>query len=80
VGNSGESGGPHLHFQLTDGRDPIASDGVPYAFDRFSLVGRVTNVDAFLTGTANAAIRRRGAPSRRRGELPLHATVVRFRH
>jgi murein DD-endopeptidase MepM/ murein hydrolase activator NlpD len=79
VGNSGESGGAHLHFQLTDGRDPIASDGVPYTFDRFSLVGRVTNVDAFLTGTANAAIRRRGAPSRRRGELPLHATVVRFR-
>jgi Peptidase family M23 len=78
VGNTGQSGGPHLHFQLTDGPDPIASDGVPYVFNRFTLTGSVTNVDQFLTGTANAAIRRLNPASPRRGQLPLHATVVRF--
>jgi hypothetical protein len=78
VGNSGESGGAHLHFQLSDGPDPIASDGVPYVFRRFALIGSVTNVDAFLTGEANADIRRLDRPSQRRGQLPLHATVVRF--
>jgi hypothetical protein len=78
VGNTGQSGGPHLHFQLTDGRDPIASDGVPFAFRRFTLIGTVTNIDQFLTGTANAAIRPLDPASPRRGQMPLHATVVRF--
>ena len=52
VGNTGQSGGPHLHFQLSDGPDPIASEGVPHAFDRFTLIGTVTNIDEFLTGAA----------------------------
>jgi hypothetical protein len=78
VGNSGESGGPHLHFQLTDAPDPLASDGVPYVFGRFTLLGTVTNIDEFLTGTANADLRRLDRASPRRGQLPLHATVVRF--
>jgi hypothetical protein len=78
VGNTGQSGGPHLHFQLSDGRDPIASNGVPYVFGRFTLLGTVTNVDEFLTGAANAEIRRRNPAAPRRGQLPLHATVVRF--
>jgi hypothetical protein len=78
VGNTGESGGPHLHFQLSDGQDPLASNGVPYVFARFTLTGTVTNVDEFLTGAANAAIQPRNPASPRRGQLPLHATVVRF--
>jgi murein DD-endopeptidase MepM/ murein hydrolase activator NlpD len=78
VGNSGLSGGAHLHFQLSDGPHAIASDGLPYVLRRFTLGGTVTNVDQFLTGAANADVRRLGAPSVRRGQLPLHATVVRF--
>jgi hypothetical protein len=78
VGNTGESGGAHLHFQLSDGQDPLASNGVPYVFARFTLTGTVTNVDEFLTGAANAAIQPREPASPRRGQLPLHATVVRF--
>jgi hypothetical protein len=78
VGNTGQSGGPHLHFQLSDAPDPLASDGVPYVFGRFALAGTVSNVEEFLTGTANADVRRLTPPSPRRGQLPLHATVVRF--
>jgi hypothetical protein len=78
VGNSGQSGGAHLHFQLSDGPDPISSDGIPYVFRRFSLAGMVTNVEEFLTGAANAQIVPRSPASPRRKQLPLHATVVRF--
>jgi Peptidase family M23 len=78
VGNSGQSGGAHLHFQLSDGPNPVASNGLPFVFGRFTLTGTVTNVDQFLTGTANADVRRLRPASSRRGQLPLHATVVRF--
>jgi hypothetical protein len=37
VGNTGQSGGAHLHFQLSDGPSPLASNGIPYTLDRFSL-------------------------------------------
>jgi peptidase M23-like protein len=78
VGNSGQSGGAHLHFQLSNGPDPISSEGIPYVFRRFSLVGIVTNVEEFLTGAANAQVVPRSPASPRRKQLPLHATVVRF--
>jgi murein DD-endopeptidase MepM/ murein hydrolase activator NlpD len=78
VGNTGQSGGAHLHFQLSDGPDPISSEGIPYVFRRFSLVGTVTNVEEFITGAANAQVVPRTPASPRRKQLPLHATVVRF--
>ncbi|RDZ28690.1 M23 family metallopeptidase [Lysobacter silvisoli] len=40
LGFTGDSTGPHLHFHLADGRIPLASDGVPYVFDRFRVIGR----------------------------------------
>jgi murein DD-endopeptidase MepM/ murein hydrolase activator NlpD len=39
VGNSGAPG-PHLHFQVTDGPEPITSDGLPYVFDSFIRDGK----------------------------------------
>jgi hypothetical protein len=47
-------------------------------FRRFGLVGHVPNIDQFLTGQANADIHRDGRTGRRRGELPLQSSVVRF--
>ena len=40
VGSSGTSGGPHLHFQVTDRPSIIAGDGLPYVFDAFELTGQ----------------------------------------
>jgi murein DD-endopeptidase MepM/ murein hydrolase activator NlpD len=39
VGDSGNTTGPHLHFQLMDRNAALASEGIPYVFDRFSFLG-----------------------------------------
>jgi Peptidase family M23 len=40
VGSSGTTGGPHLHFQLSDRRSVVFADGLPYVFDTFELTGQ----------------------------------------
>jgi hypothetical protein len=78
VGNTGPSGAPHLHFQVTDGRDLLASDGLPFVFRRFALAGDVTNLGEFLTGAKPAAIQPPPRSGRRQNEMPLQNSVVRF--
>jgi hypothetical protein len=81
LGNSGSSTGPHLHFHLMDGRSPLASDGLPYVFDRFRLTGRIPPLDDALEASINAGnpvpVDPAGAGPRR-DELPLGRDVVSF--
>jgi murein DD-endopeptidase MepM/ murein hydrolase activator NlpD len=69
VGNSGNSTEPHLHFHLSDGNSPLGSEGVPYGYETFEVVGRC---QSFGSGCA------RSAPSMRRGETPLANMLVWF--
>jgi murein DD-endopeptidase len=39
VGNSGNTTGAHLHFQVSDANSPIAAEGIPFLFDRFRFFG-----------------------------------------
>ncbi len=41
LGNSGNSDGPHLHFQLTDASSPLASEGIPYEIRNLHSARRV---------------------------------------
>jgi hypothetical protein len=82
IGNSGNSSTPHLHFQILSTPTFFPSDSKPYAFDRFTLLGRITqrlwddNLGLEPTGilpfeTANPA-------SPHTNALPLDRDVVQF--
>ncbi|MFT4040116.1 MAG: M23 family metallopeptidase [Thermomicrobiales bacterium] len=39
IGNSGASDAPHLHFQLSEGPDPLTSVSLPFVIDAWTLEG-----------------------------------------
>ena len=76
LGSSGNSNAPHLHFQLMDGPDPLASNGIPYRFDRFSVRGRLANFGGLFAGQAAKVTPQFSGPHRR--QLPLNLQVIGF--
>jgi len=46
LGNSGNTDGPHLHFQVMSTPDPLRADGLPFVFSSFTLDGRIATMDA----------------------------------
>jgi len=81
LGNSGNSATPHLHLQVQITRS-FLSDGLPFVFDRFQLLGQITEP----VSDENLGLRPNGqlpfAPARpsrtRRLQMPLDLNVVRF--
>jgi hypothetical protein len=47
VGNSGNSVAPHLHLHVMDGPSPLASQGLPYLVDRFTITAQVASTKDF---------------------------------
>ncbi len=40
AGSSGTTGGPHLHFQVSDRPSVVDSEGLPFVFDSFAITGQ----------------------------------------
>ncbi|WP_194397000.1 M23 family metallopeptidase [Microbacterium atlanticum] len=80
IGSSGNSTTPHLHFHLQTAETFFPSDGVPYVFDEFELLGwvpeRIWDDDLGLQPTGVLPFEE-FEPSVRRAELPLDRTVIR---
>jgi hypothetical protein len=75
LGNSGNSSAPHLHFQLSDGPDPITANSLPFVFDRYTLVGTVPP-GSLAPGEPPVTIA--GTPEAQRATYPLVLTVQDF--
>ncbi|WP_031495904.1 M23 family metallopeptidase [Bryobacter aggregatus] len=44
LGFTGDSTGPHLHFHMADGANDLNAEGVPFAFDRFTVLGHYRDI------------------------------------
>ena len=74
VGNSGNTNGAHLHFNVVDATSTEDSEGMPFMFDSFNVLGATTPEQALGETPAS----RPSSPVRRRRALPLNGTIVNF--
>lgn len=75
LGFTGQASRPHLHFHVSDAREPLPAEGRPYLLEGFRVVGRYPSIQAFGRGEPwGPATEADGeAPS-----FPAHNVVVWF--
>ena len=71
LGNSGNSGAPHLHFHLGNRPSPLGAEGVPFAIESYEKLGDSKGFPEPWTAQGGVEPRRR--------ELPFDKQVIRFR-
>jgi murein DD-endopeptidase MepM/ murein hydrolase activator NlpD len=83
VGSSGNSSEPHLHFQVSDGPNPLASNGVPYLVGQFVSSQRGVSTEAFDQAIVDGqplALQPLDGSSQHVSALPLDLSIVDFTH
>ncbi|MEI2453746.1 peptidoglycan DD-metalloendopeptidase family protein [Lysobacter firmicutimachus] len=76
LGHTGDSTRPHLHFHVSDGARPLASEGLPFVFERFELLGTYPQIDRLGREPWQALAA--GTERERLGEAPASNSVVMF--
>jgi hypothetical protein len=75
LGNSGNSGAPHLHFHLMDsGESPLGAEGIPFVFSEFTDRGTLKTLDVLF----DARPWQPESATLRKAELPTENEVVEF--
>ncbi len=75
LGQSGNSGGPHLHLHLSNAATFEQSEGLPFVFDRFDALGR-REIGQALAQPPDRAYA--PAPQPRRAQMPLDGDAIGF--
>ncbi len=81
LGNSGNTTGPHLHFHIMPGNLPLASDGVAYVIDSFTIKGRAQSQDCLeteLTKGMPLVVNHGKYDGRHNNEMPAELSVIEF--
>jgi len=75
LGNTGITTAPHLHFQIMDANSIAETEGLPFVFDEFELIGTYDGInDDGSLDNLNVLV----VPERRYEEMPLQNSIVRF--
>jgi len=69
VGNTGNSSEPHLHFQICNANSELGSEGLPYAFASFEVLGK---------GERDGMKMLPGGAVKHQMEIPTEDEIVRF--
>ena len=81
VGTSGNSSEPHLHFQVTDGPSPLASNGLPYLVQSLSAAQRGVSTAAYDQASGRGvpvALEPVPQPGARQNVMPMDLWIVDF--
>ena len=79
LGNSGNTDMPHLHFHIMDSPAPLASDGLPFLIERYTVAGTVTEagLQACMTDPVSCKVDR-ADPTSQHATSPLYHDVLNF--
>lgn len=73
LGFTGQASGPHLHFHVSDGVEPLTAEGLPYLLSGYRTIGRYASIEAFSRGGPWPAETGPEGPA-----FPAHNAVVMF--